>query len=174
MDSNNNRYSKILFWNVRGINSQKKWDALREKISESACQVLCIQETKREMFDNIYIKKFFPRYLDKFAFSPSVGTSGGLLTVWNSSLFDGSVVQTNAYAVTVKLLCRLDNKNFHFTNIYGPASPPPSPPPKKNWVLSLGLLIWIPHILMIGFWGETSTSSGILTTETNLGVTYLK
>lgn len=47
----------------------------------------------------------------------------GLLTVWNSSLFDGSVVQANSYAITVKLFCRLDNKSFHVTNIYGPSSP---------------------------------------------------
>ena len=41
-----------------------------------------------------------------------------MLTVWNSSLFDGTVVQTNSYAVTVKLLCKFDNKNFHVSNIY--------------------------------------------------------
>jgi exonuclease III len=120
MDSKNNKYSKILFWNVRGIDSQEKWDALRDKISESACQVLCIQETKRETFDSFYTKKLCPRYLDEFASSPSIVASGGFLIVWNSSVFYGNVVQSNSYAITVKLLCRLDNKNFHVTNIYGP------------------------------------------------------
>jgi hypothetical protein len=57
-----------------------------------------------------------------FAFSPSIGASGGLLTAWNTSLFDGSVVQANSYAITMKLLCRLDNKCIHVTNIYGPSS----------------------------------------------------
>ena len=113
MDSR--RYSKILFWNIRGINSQEKWDALRDKISESACQVLCIQETKRENFDSFYIRKFCPRNLDNFAFSPSHGGSGGLITIWNSSLFYGTVVQINSYAVTVKFTCWLDNKSFHVT-----------------------------------------------------------
>jgi len=41
-ENNNNRSIKILFWNIRGLNSQEKWDAIRDKISESACQVLCI------------------------------------------------------------------------------------------------------------------------------------
>ena len=27
----NNRCTKILFWNVRGINTQTKWDAIRDK-----------------------------------------------------------------------------------------------------------------------------------------------
>jgi exonuclease III len=120
MDSKNNKYSKILFWNVGGIDSHEKWDALRDKISDSACQVLCIQETKRETFDSFYTKKLCHRYLDEFASSPLVVASDGFLTVWNSSVFYGNVVQSNSYAITVKLLCRLDNKNFHVTNIYGP------------------------------------------------------
>lgn len=124
MDSSNNRSNKILFWNIRGINSQEKWDALGDKISESACQVLCLQETKRGIFDNFYIKKFCPRNLDKFAYSPSLGASGGLITIWNSSLFEGSLVQANSYAVTVKFTCRSNNKSFHVTNIYGLASSP--------------------------------------------------
>ena len=122
-ESNNNRSIKILFWNIRGLNSQEKWDAVRDKISESACQVLCLQETKRETFDYFYIKRFCPKPLDQFAFFPSVGASGGLLTVWNSSIFVGSIVQMNSYAITVKLVCKLDNKTFHVTNIYGPANP---------------------------------------------------
>jgi len=118
----NNRFTKILFWNIRGINSQEKWDAIRDKISESVCQVLCLQETKREHFDHYYLKKFCPRNMDNFAFSPSIGAYAGLLTVWNSSLFDGNIVQCNSYAITVKLTCRLDNKCFHISNIYGPSN----------------------------------------------------
>ena len=110
---------KIMFWNVRGINSQEKWDAIRDKISESACHIICLQETKREVFDSFYIKRFCPRNIDNFAYSPSIGASGGLLTAWNSSMFDGSVVHVNSYDITVKMFSRLDNKTFHVGNIYG-------------------------------------------------------
>jgi hypothetical protein len=65
----NNRHTKILFWNIRGINPQEKWDVIRDKITESACQILYLQEIKRENFDMFYIKKFCPRNLDRFAFS---------------------------------------------------------------------------------------------------------
>lgn len=122
MDNNRNRNTKVLFWNIRGLNSQEKWDALRDKINESACQILCLQETKREHFDSFYINKFCPRWLDSFAFSPSVGASGGLLIVWNSSLLDGTIVGSNSYAVTVKFHNGMNNKFFHVTNIYGPSS----------------------------------------------------
>jgi hypothetical protein len=78
---NSNRSSKILIWNVRGINSQDKWDAIRGNITESDYQVLCLQETKRAHFDSYYIKNFCPKSLDHFAFSPSIGASGDLLTI---------------------------------------------------------------------------------------------
>jgi len=39
---NNNRNTNILVWNIRGINSSEKWDALRVKISESSCQIVCL------------------------------------------------------------------------------------------------------------------------------------
>jgi exonuclease III len=55
------RSFNILVWNVRGINSQGKWDALRDKITESAASVVCLQETKREHFDSSYLRKFCPR-----------------------------------------------------------------------------------------------------------------
>lgn len=118
----NNRYLKILCWNVRGINSQEKWDAIRDKISESACQIVCLQETKKDIFDHFYIKKFCPRNLDKFVWSPSDVASGGLLTVWNSNFFDGNLIHANSYAVTCKFTCKLDSKAFHVTNVYGPSN----------------------------------------------------
>jgi len=46
----------ILSWNIREINSQEKWDAIRSKIFESNCDVICLQETK-ESFDANYLKK---------------------------------------------------------------------------------------------------------------------
>ena len=71
---NHNRITtKILVWNIRGINSQAKWDALRGKIEENARQVVCLQETKCETFDPFYLKKFCPRYLDTFSFSLKLG-----------------------------------------------------------------------------------------------------
>lgn len=119
--NSNKRNTKILIWNIRGINSQGKWDALRGKIEESACHIICLQETKRESFDIFYLKKFCPRHLDKFCFFPSDGASGGLIIIWNSSVLDGVMVQANTYAITVNFHNRLDNKNFHLTNVYGPS-----------------------------------------------------
>jgi hypothetical protein len=96
----NTRSWNILSWNIRGINSQAKWDDLRCKNYESVASIICLQETKRDSFDQAYISKFCPNYLNKFAFSPSVGASGGLLICWNDGLFTGKILILMAMLVT--------------------------------------------------------------------------
>jgi exonuclease III len=87
---------KIMNWNLRGINSEKKWVALSNKIEESGCDIICLQETKREEpFDLAYIKKFCAKKFNKFEYVPSVGASGGLSIIWNGSLFNGELAFHN-------------------------------------------------------------------------------
>lgn len=88
-----NKAWNILCWNIRAINSDSKWDALRNKIDESACSVFCLQETKRNDFDTQYIKKFAPKRFDRFDFIPWVGSSGGILVAWISTVFDGLTME---------------------------------------------------------------------------------
>ena len=110
----------ILNWNIRGINDPKKWDALSNKIAESNCSILCLQETKRELFDTSYIRKFCPKYISKFEFLPSIGASGGLLIAWNDNLFSGQLEHLNDFSLTIKFTCKLSGTMWKLTNIYGP------------------------------------------------------
>jgi len=101
-NSGSSRNWNILNWNIKGINSEDKCNAIREKIDESDCAIFCIQETKREQFDHSFIRKLAPKRFNKFAFSPSEGASGGFLMGWNSAIFTGEVIQINKFTVTVK------------------------------------------------------------------------
>jgi len=104
MDYNNqgshqSRNWNILNWNIRGLNSDDKCNAIKAKIEENACSVYCIQETKRDNFDHSFIKKLVPKRFNKFEYSPSEGALGGILMGWNSSIFT---------RVTTSLQSRLD------------------------------------------------------------------
>jgi exonuclease III len=81
MDHRNktNRSWKVLCWNIRGINSVQKWNALKSKINEASCDIICLQETKRAIFHISYIKKFCPAMFDSFEFVPLEGASDGTL-----------------------------------------------------------------------------------------------
>lgn len=115
-----NRNWHILCWNVRGINAQEKWDAIREKIEESACALICIQETKREHFDASFVRKFAPRRFDAFDFIPSVGASGGILVIWNSLIFQGVVLEKCSYGITLSFTSCHNTDTWKMTTVYGP------------------------------------------------------
>jgi exonuclease III len=115
---------RILCWNIRGINAVEKWDAVRDKIEESSCSVVCLQETKREHFDVSYIRNFAPRRFDRFDFIPSVGASGGILVVWNSSVFIGDVIDKQRFGITLNFQSSYDNNTWKLTTVYGPCDEP--------------------------------------------------
>lgn len=121
MDSTNYRRCwNVLNWNIRGINSDDKCNAIRQKIEESNCAIYCLQETKREQFDHSFIRNFAPKKFDKFAFSPSHGTSGGIIMGWNSSIFSGEIIHILRFGVTVKFTSRHNNEAWLLTTVYGP------------------------------------------------------
>ena len=114
---------KVLCWNVRGINSPTRWNSIRDKIQESGCDIVCLQETKREDFNILYIRKFCPPAFDSFVFLPSVGASGGSLIVWKGRRFDGELVFQNAFAQSVEFTSLESNAVWYLTNIYAPCTP---------------------------------------------------
>ena len=81
---------KVLDWNVRGLKDKRL--LVYNKIDESQCTIICLQETKCETFDHSFIRTFCPKRFDRFVFSPSVGGSGGIIVLWNSSVFDGQQI----------------------------------------------------------------------------------
>ena len=66
-------------WNVRGINSSWKWDSVKNKISEAQCDIVCLQETKKENFDSLFLRKICPLIFDSYDFLPLIRASGGIL-----------------------------------------------------------------------------------------------
>lgn len=61
---------KVLCWNMRGLNSDGKWNSIRDRVTESACDVICLQETKKDSFDLSFIKNFCPPVFDSYLFVP--------------------------------------------------------------------------------------------------------
>ena len=120
----NTRNWNILCWNICGINASEKWDAVRDKIEESASSVICLQETKKETFDIGFIRKFAPRRFDRFDFIPSVGAFGGILVLWNSVVFLGLVVDKRSFGITVIFSSVHDSQTWKLTTIYGPCDDP--------------------------------------------------
>jgi hypothetical protein len=70
-----------------------------------------------------YLRKFCPKKFDKFEFLPSVGASGGIIIIWNGSLFTREFSFSNEFSISVKLTCNISNDSWILTNIYVPCQP---------------------------------------------------
>jgi exonuclease III len=44
--------SKILVWNVRGLNSSVRQDSVRELVDSSRVEVVCLHETKMQVISD--------------------------------------------------------------------------------------------------------------------------
>ena len=100
--------------------SQTRWDDLRARIEESNCGVICIQETKREDFDQAYLRNFSPRRFNQFAYTASVGLSRGIITIWNSNLFTGRVFLSEPFALGVELTSTQSGHRWKLINVNSP------------------------------------------------------
>ena len=98
--------------------------ALSNAISDSGCAIVCLQETKKPLVDLAFIKTCCPKRFDKFAFVPSRGASGGILTIWNNSVFSGDVIVSNDFVLGVKFTSTFSAQSWSLYNVYGPCTGP--------------------------------------------------
>lgn len=102
------------------MNSKEKWLALSNTINETCCEIICLQETKREHIDSNLVRKFCPKRINKFDYHPFNGASGGLLVAWNITLFHGVKVFEKKNALSIQFTSNLNGNCWIVSNIYGP------------------------------------------------------
>jgi exonuclease III len=111
---------KLLNWNVRGLNDKDKRLLVYNKIKESQCAVICLQETKCQDFDHSFIRNFCPKRFDRFVLSPSDGASGGLIVLWNSSSLSGQLLEIHRSAIRIYFSSQYTGESWTLVNVYGP------------------------------------------------------
>lgn len=111
------------YWNIQGINSKKKWNATRDRVTEYNYDVICLQETKRSQLDISFLCCFYPVLFYRFEFLPSIGASGGSIIIWKSSIFSRGLVFQNEFASSVLFTSLHNNSTYILTNVYAPCTP---------------------------------------------------
>lgn len=119
---NHNWHWKVLCWNIRGLNSDKKWNSIRDKVFETQCNIVCLQETKIQNFDLPFIRNFYPSSFDSFIHLPSNGASGRILVVWQGRQFRGELAFQNEFAMSVTLTSQLNGAAWLLTTVYAPCT----------------------------------------------------
>ena len=107
-------------WNVRGLNFDDRQRVVRNKVEESMASVVCLQETKMECIDSMTVRNFCPSRFDSFVFCPSVGASGGIVVLWNSSVLTERLIEVKQFGIVVHFTSNHNNEQWTFVNVYGP------------------------------------------------------
>jgi hypothetical protein len=100
MDNN----PEILNINVHGLNDPAKCDALREFVSLSKVNLVCIQETKLAVIDSFLVLQCLGPSFDGFVFFlPAIGTRGGVLVAWDSSVLVVSRMSLDSFSINAQV-----------------------------------------------------------------------
>nr|GEY06184.1 RNA-directed DNA polymerase, eukaryota [Tanacetum cinerariifolium] len=83
----NKSSGKILSLNVQGLGHKTKKDWVKELNSKHGVNFLALQETKIESISHMDVKSVWGNSNYQFVVSGSIGNSGGILCVWEETIF---------------------------------------------------------------------------------------
>jgi len=111
---------KLISWNVQGLGSVEKRREVRKLVEEKKPLILCLQETKLAVCNDKLNLLMWGDSNHAYSFRPSVGASGGLLTVWDTLEVEvwSSVSQENVLLIHGKFI--RTNEVFYIFNVYAP------------------------------------------------------
>jgi exonuclease III len=99
---------KIISYNVRGLVVNKK------------PVVLCLQESKLIVVDDLLIKNIWGSSPSGFSFQSSIGASSGLLTVWDNNVVEVWSTMSFPHVLAIKGRVIETCQEFVIANVYAP------------------------------------------------------
>ncbi|XP_045822163.1 exodeoxyribonuclease-like [Trifolium pratense] len=111
---------KIVSWNIRGLGGLEKRKAVGNLVGELKPFILCLQETKLQNYDVLLCSNLWGSSFHGFSFRPSVGASGGILTLWDSSEVEMWWTESREHVLWCHGRFTKSGKEFFVANIYAP------------------------------------------------------
>lgn len=111
----------LLSWIVRGAGSSiSKKKKIKDSVSEFKVNFLYLQETKCCAWDVRSILSLWRTGDFAWADVPATGLSGGLLCVWDKTMYKLLNVELGANCLWCSLESMMDITRFHVINVYSP------------------------------------------------------
>jgi hypothetical protein len=112
---------EILCWNVRGLNDPRKRDAIREFLDTVHAKIVCFQETKMSVIDRYTVMQCLGPAFDGFSFLPALGTRGGILLAWDSSVVNMTNISLDSFSLNAEVHGH-GSQAWWLSVVYGPQS----------------------------------------------------
>lgn len=111
--------TKILIWNVRGLNSTARQDSVCSLVSSSGADIICIQETKITDISPRVMLSTFGSDFTSFVSVPSIGASGGILVVWRRHIGVTGAQRVDNFSTSIQFSTE-NGQAWWLTCVYGP------------------------------------------------------
>jgi hypothetical protein len=111
---------KIASWNVRGLGRVDKRKEVRKLVGEKHPLIVCLQETKLQACDDFLCTSVWGDSPFGFSFRPSVGASGGLLTLWDTTEVEVWSSISHDHALWCHGQFLKTGEEFWVVNVYAP------------------------------------------------------
>ena len=118
MDDN---HCPMMSWNVRDMNTSAKREAIREIALLHRLALLCLQETKIDVWDRGLVSDTGGALLADCIILLATGTREGGTILWNATLVSVSPHSIGQFAITAKVTMLQSGQSFWLTTMYGPA-----------------------------------------------------
>jgi len=104
---------------VRGINERDKKVLLKSFLRDWKCDLLCLQETKMEVVSLSNVLALWGNDSVDFATLNAVGLSGGVLVMWDKSVYRLVYSFCGDFSITCILQTIESGFAWAFTGVYG-------------------------------------------------------
>ena len=94
--------SKLVSWNVRGLNSRARQDTVRTLITSCQAEIVCLQETKMSGIPRGCILSLLGSEFSYWVELPSIGASGGILVAWRQGLGPASATRVDNFSISIQ------------------------------------------------------------------------
>jgi exonuclease III len=111
---------KIVSWNIRGLGGLEKRKEVRKLVGDLCPFILCLQETKLQFFDASLSSSLWGTSSHAFSYRPSVGASGGLVTLWDSSEVEVWSSESRDHVLWIHGRFISSGVEFSVANVYAP------------------------------------------------------
>ncbi|XP_022862145.1 uncharacterized protein LOC111382408 [Olea europaea var. sylvestris] len=112
--------SKIISWNVRGLNEPGTRLGVRNLLRKWRADLVCLQETKVEDVSRDIVSSLWGGQHVGYQFLGSSGASGGILIVWDTRVFDMEEVSEGLFSLSISFRNIEDSFRWMFVGVYGP------------------------------------------------------
>lgn len=113
---------KTIFWNIIGLNDLNRRDIVEKKIHDWKPNIVFLQETKIQQCNDLLVWQYWSNKAAIWLGSPSQGSSGGILCMWDSTkveVFDSLI---GLYSITLHCKTLSNFFEWMFTGVCAPCA----------------------------------------------------